>query len=222
MPPVTSRRSSGAPLEHLSDDLLMVRMGRGEAAALRVLVFRHQGAAYRYCWRIFRDHHAAEDLAQELFVKIFRSAQRYQPQGHFTTYFYRVLANVCYDALRKRKRRKRIEAIQIDPVESEGTELEPLARLGDVDAPLQSAEAKDAVHDALGRLPVEVRKALELREFEGLRYREIASVLDLSLNEVKVLLHRGRKLLARALLSTPVGRDWSAPAREHDDEGDAA
>jgi RNA polymerase sigma-70 factor (ECF subfamily) len=224
MPPVTPRRPSGTPLDHLSDDLLMVRMGRGEASALRVLVVRHQGAAYRYCWRIFRDHHAAEDLAQELFVKIFRSAQRYQPQGHFTTYFYRVLANVCYDALRKRKRRRRVEAVHIDPVESEGTELEPLARLADVDAPLETAEAKDAVHAALGRLPVEVRKALELREFEGLRYREIASVLDLSLNEVKVLLHRGRKLLARALLATPVGRDWSAPAREPDDHdgGEAA
>ena len=60
---------------------------------------------------------------------------------------------------------------------------------------------------ALKALPLHVREAIELREFEGLRYREIAEVMDISLNEVKVLLHRGRKLLARALVRTPVGKE---------------
>ena len=59
----------------------------------------------------------------------------------------------------------------------------------------------------LSSLPLHVREALELREFEGLRYREIAEVMDISLNEVKVLLHRGRKLLARALARTSVGKE---------------
>ena len=72
------------------------------------------------------------------------------------------------------------------------------------------------MHAALSELPLQVRKALELREFEGLRYREIGIVMDLSLNEVKVLLHRGRKLLARNLARTPVGRDW---AEGVEDEG---
>jgi RNA polymerase sigma-70 factor (ECF subfamily) len=207
MPPPLPLHRSRAP-ERTPDDVLMVRCGRGDAEALMELVERHQGAAYRYCWRIFRNHHTAEDLTQDLFVKLFRTAVRYEPRGHFTTYFYRVLANLCYDALRRRKRRKRIESVQIDPVGSEGTELEPLAPALDLDSPLQAAEAHDAVHSALAGLPAQVRKALELREFEGLRYREIASVLELSLNEVKVLLHRGRKLLARAIAGTPVGRDW--------------
>jgi RNA polymerase sigma-70 factor (ECF subfamily) len=190
----------------VSDDGLMVRCGKGDAAALSLLIERHQGAAYRYCWRIFRNHHAAEDLAQDLFVKLYRTADRYEPRGHFTTYFYRVLANLCYDALRRRKRRRRVESVQLDPVGAEGTELEPLARDQDLDAGLVAEEARDAVHGALGTLPEQVRKAIELREFEGLRYREIANVLELSLNEVKVLLHRGRKLLARTLAPTPVGR----------------
>jgi RNA polymerase sigma-70 factor (ECF subfamily) len=185
----------------------MVRCGRGHTAALTELMGRHQGAAYRYAWRIFRDHHTAEDITQEFFVKLFRNAARYQPRGHFTTFFYRVLANLCFDALRKRKRRYKVQAIQIDPIEAEGTELEPLASETDPAAPLRAREAKDAVHASLSGLPLHVREALELREFEGLRYREIAEVMDISLNEVKVLLHRGRKLLARALARTPVGRD---------------
>lgn len=213
-PPVLSRP---APPDRVSDDVLMARCGRGDTQALGDLMTRHQDAAYRYCWRVFRNHHTAEDLTQELFVKLFKNAVRYQPQGHFTTYFYRVLANLCYDALRRRKRRKRVESLQIDPIACEGTELEPQCAGEAPDAPLLAAESKDAVHGALASLPIEVRKALELRELEGLRYREIGVVLDLSLNEVKVLLHRGRKLLTRALLRTPAGRDWveRAGGRRH-------
>ena len=84
----------------------MVRCGRGHTAALNELMDRYRDAAYRYAWRIFRNHHTAEDITQEFFVKLFRNAARYQPRGHFTTYFYRVLANLCFDLLRKRKRRK--------------------------------------------------------------------------------------------------------------------
>ena len=193
----------------------MVRCGRGHTAALNELLDRHQGAAYRYAWRIFRNHHTAEDVTQEFFVKLFRNAGRYQPRGHFTTYFYRVLANLCFDNLRKRKRRRRVQAIQLDPIESEGTELEPLARESDPTASLRREEAKDAVHGALTSLPMHVREALELREFEGLRYREIAEVMDVSLNEVKVLLHRGRKLLARSLARTSVGREFGGGATGH-------
>ncbi len=206
-PPLPPRRRRG-PAERCTDDELMVRCGRGHTAALTELMSRHQGAAYRYAWRIFRNHHTAEDVCQDFFVKLFRNAARYQPRGHFTTFFYRVLANLCFDNLRKRKRRRRVQAIQMDPIEAEGTELEPLARDVDPAATLRHAEAKDAVHGALAGLPSHVREALELREFEGLRYREIAEVMDVSLNEVKVLLHRGRKLLARSLARTSVGREF--------------
>ena len=203
-PPTSLRRLADMP-----DDDLMKRCAQADVVALDELVRRHQGAAYRYCWRVFRDHHTAEDMAQNFFVKLFRCAARYEPRGHFTTWFYRVLANLCFDELRKRKRRTKVHSVQIDPIACEGTELEPLARPLDPTAPLREEEAHDAVHSALAALPVQVRKALELREFEGLRYREIGAVMDLSLNEVKVLLHRGRKLLAKRLARTPVGRDWA-------------
>jgi RNA polymerase sigma-70 factor, ECF subfamily len=190
------------------DDELVVRAGEGDVAAFGELLSRHEGAVYRYCWRIFRNHHTAEDLAQEFFVKLFRNASRYVPEGHFTTYMYRVLTNLCFDALRRKKRRRLTETLHLDPVESEGTDLEPVDRPYDLDAGLVGEEARDAVHGALADLPLEVRKCLELREFEGLSYREIARVLDLSPTEVKVLLHRGRKLLARRLARTPVGRQY--------------
>jgi RNA polymerase sigma-70 factor (ECF subfamily) len=210
-PPLTpGSRARRGPADRCTDDELMLRCGRGHTAALNELMDRYRDAAYRYAWRIFRDHHTAEDITQEFFVKLFRNAARYQPRGHFTTYFYRVLANLCFDLLRKRKRRKKVQAIQMDPIEAEGTELEPLARDTDPTAPLRAQETQDAVRSALKSLPLHVREAIELREFEGLRYREISEVMDVSLNEVKVLLHRGRKLLARALIRSPVGRELRA------------
>lgn len=192
----------------VSDDDLMVRAGRGDLAAFSLLLDRHSGAAYRYCWRIFRNHHTAEDLAQECFVKLFRSAPNYQPSGRFTTFFYRVLTNLCFDALRRKKRRGRVETLHLDPVESEGTELEPLERPRELLGGLLAAEAREEVHRALAALPVQVRQCLELRELDGLSYRQIGEVLELSSPEVKVLLHRGRKLLAQRLADTPVGRSF--------------
>lgn len=210
MPPAEPRAlpdAAGRP-DRRGDDELLVRAGQGDVEAFAELIERHQGAVYRYCWRMFRNHHTAEDLAQELFVKLFRHAARYEPAGHFTTYMYRVLTNLCFDVLRRRKRRKLTEASELDPVLSEGTELEPIAAELDLDAGMRGREAHDAVHDAVAALPTEVRKAVELREIEGLSYREIAQILDLSANEVKVLLHRGRKILARTLARTPVGREF--------------
>jgi len=220
-PPLSNTRRAGRrPADRCTDDELMVRCGRGHTAALNELMDRYRDAAYRYAWRIFRNHHTAEDMTQEFFVKLFRNAARYQPRGHFTTYFYRVLANLCFDLLRKRKRRKKVQAIQLDPIEAEGTELEPLARDTDPTASLRATEAHDAVRVALKSLPLHVREALELREFEGLRYREIAEVMDISLNEVKVLLHRGRKLLARALLRTAVGKEYRQSDYRRDEHRD--
>jgi RNA polymerase sigma-70 factor (ECF subfamily) len=192
----------------------MVRSGRGDLAAYALLLERHGGAAYRYCWRIFRNHHTAEDLAQECFLKMFRCAPRYEPVGRFSTFFYRVLTNLCFDALRRKKRRGRVEGLHLDPVESEGTELEPLDRPRDLLAGLLADEARAEIHHALSTLPVQVRQCLELREFEGMRYREIAEVLDLSPPEVKVLLHRGRKMLSRRLARTSVGRAFGVEREE--------
>jgi RNA polymerase sigma-70 factor (ECF subfamily) len=208
-PPLLPRLPSASGKPDLrADDELLVCAGKGDVEAFAELISRHQAAAYRYCWRVFRNHHTAEDLAQVFFVKLFRHAARYEPAGHFTTYMYRILTNLCFDVLRRRKRRRTTESSELDPVLSEGTELEPLANEIDFDASLRQREAKDAVHDALARLPVEVRKAVELRELDGLSYRDIAQVLDRSMNEIKVLLHRGRKLLSRALSRTPVGREF--------------
>ena len=148
-------------------------------------------------------------MTQDFFVKLFRNAARYEPRGHFTTWFYRVLANLCFDALRKRKRRRKVQDVQIDPIAAEGTELEPLARPIDPSASLRAGRPTTPCTPRSADLP-----AAGARGPRAAGVRRPALPRDrrgdgLSLNEVKVLLHRGRKLLARRLSQTAVGRDWA-------------
>jgi len=183
-------------------EALMVRMASGDVQAFEELLADRRGAAYRFAYRIFRDRHIAEDVCQEFFFKLFRNAERYQPSGKFTTYFYTVLNNLCLDTLRRMHRKslpdfQAFENPVLDgmPSESEHGQPEAYARV---------REEQRLVRDAIDRLPESQRKVIVLRELEELKYREIAEVLNLSLNEVKVLIHRGRKALLRILQRSPL------------------
>ncbi len=183
-------------------EILMTRMATGDVAAFEELLRTHQGRAYRFAYRIFRDRHIAEDVSQEFFFKLFRIAARYQPEGKFTTYFYKVLNNLCLDTLR-RMNRKSLPDFQ----SFENPILDGMPEDEERGAPDRNArirEERRLVRESIGKLPDMQRKVIVLRELEELKYREIADVLHLSLNEVKVLIHRGRKSLLKILRRSPL------------------
>ncbi|MHC4471641.1 MAG: RNA polymerase sigma factor [Planctomycetota bacterium] len=186
-----------------SDEALMVQVAEGSEEAFHSLVMRFEAKARRYCYRIFREVQVAEDVAQEVFLKLYRNADKYEPTGKFTTYFYRVLANHCYDRIRFENRRALVRGTTMD-----GVTLDSYERAGGpggngrFDSPeraLLKKEEREVVRAAVTELPENLRRAIVLREFEGLKYREIAEVMQVSLSEVKVLIHRGRKQLAKRL-----------------------
>jgi RNA polymerase sigma-70 factor (ECF subfamily) len=181
-------------------EALMVRMASGDLPAFEELLLGFGGAAYRFAFRIFRDRHIAEDVSQELFFKLFRNASRYQPSGKFKTYFYKVLNNLCLDTLRRMNRKSLPEFQAFENPVLDGMP-------GEGGAPEGAAvrdEERRLVREAIGKLPEAQRQVLVLRELEELKYREIADVLGLSLNEVKVLIHRGRKSLIKILRRSPL------------------
>ena len=185
-----------------SDEHLMRRVARGDQAAFRALLERWEGAAKRYAFRMFGDYHAAEDAAQEAFVRLYHAAPRYEPTAKFSTWFYTVLGNVCRDRMRaERRRTARGETIQdtftIDDRVAGPEDLAP-------DRHLDTEEARAVVREAVATLPEKLREALSLREFEGMAYTEIAQVMGANLGEVKTWIHRGRKALAPKL------RRWAA------------
>jgi RNA polymerase sigma-70 factor (ECF subfamily) len=187
-----------------TDETLMLRVAEGREDAFRELVGRYEAKARRYCYRIFRDAHVAEDAAQDVFLKLFLNADRYEPTGRFNTFFYRVLGNLCYDRLRFEKRRAPVRANTMDGHLLDGYEDGAAGGNGNGRFPapedaLVAVEEKAQVRTALAALPPSLKEAILLREFEGLKYREIADVMDVTLNEVKVLIHRARKQLAKRL-----------------------
>jgi RNA polymerase sigma-70 factor (ECF subfamily) len=186
-----------------SDEILMARVAEGREDAFRELVRRYEAKARRYCYRIFRDTQVAEDAAQEVFLKLYRNAEKYQPTGPFSTWFYRVLGNLCFDRLRFEKRRAAVRGNTMDGHTMDSREDDAghsgNGQFVNPEQALIRKEERLAVRAAVKGLPDNLRRALTLREFEGLKYREIAEVMQVSLNEVKVLIHRGRKQLAKRL-----------------------
>jgi RNA polymerase sigma-70 factor, ECF subfamily len=189
-----------------TDELLMRKVARGDVAAFRLLMERWEGAAKRYAYRVFGDYQEAEDAAQETFIRLHRSAARYEPTAKFGTYFYTVLGNHCRDRLRAARRRTghgdhTEDVFVLDETVEAPPGLSPEPRV-------ETEEERLIVRDAVTELPEKLREALSLREFEGLTYEEIAAVMGANLGEVKTWIHRGRKRLAHRLrkLATPEER----------------
>lgn len=174
----------------------MTRVAQGDLTAFRVLMQRWEGAAKRYAYRVFGDYQVAEDVAQDTFVRLYRSAERYQPTARFSTYFYTVLGNLCRDRLRAAKRRAAHGAPEDAGGLEQTVEGPPISR-PDLVAELHERQAM--VRRAVSELPTNLMEALSLREFEGLSYQEIADVMRANLGEVKTWIHRGRKKLALRL-----------------------
>jgi len=143
---------------------LMIRMATGDVAAFEELLTKFQGRAYRYAYRFFRDRQISEDVSQEFFFKLFRIAPRYEPHGKFTTYFYKVLNNLCLDTLRRMHRKSLPDFYSFENPVLDGMPLD-----GDEGAPEAGArltEEKKLVREAIDQLPEAQRKVIVLRELE--------------------------------------------------------
>ena len=181
-----------------TDEELVLRTAAGDSEAFEVLLDRWEGPAKRYAWRMLGDWQSAEDAAQEAFLRVYRSSSEYRPTARFTTWFYTVLGNVCRDRLRLLRRRPPGGGGE-PRGGGGGAPGAPGGRMPGPAAEGRAAGRRALVAEAVRSLPLHLQQAVALREFEGLKYREIADTLGCDLNEVKVLIHRGRKALAAKL-----------------------
>jgi RNA polymerase sigma-70 factor (ECF subfamily) len=142
-----------------------------------------------------------EDIAQQVFIRIWKSARRYVPRAKFTTWLLKITRNLVFNELRRAKRRAQV-SLQPEP----GAEEIPLKDETNPapDASLLEDELQRAIEEAIMQLPESQRMALVLRRYEQLSYEEIAEVLDLSVPAVKSVLFRARTEL-RARLSKYLG-----------------
>jgi len=172
----------------LTDERLILRVGQGNLAAFECLVRRHQTAALRTARRFLGDAHEAEDLAQEAFLQIFRQAHRYNPDvASFKTWFFTILANLCRNAIKKR----RLVYYNEPPKE--------ILDLTDPNSDLELNEQRRALAKAIANLPPNQRLAFILCHYEEFSYAEAARSLNLSVKAVESLLVRAKRSLREQL-----------------------
>jgi RNA polymerase sigma-70 factor (ECF subfamily) len=182
-----------------ADASLMIAFQQGDESAFATLVGRHREKVFRLACRYLGDVNAAEDLAQETFLRVYRARNSWRPEAKFTTWLYRVTANACLNELRARRVRKAVETTA--PADRGGEVREDSPDLAAVD-PAEAAskgEVAIRVRAAVEALPEDQRMAVLLSKYEGLSYRELADAMERSVPAVKSLLVRARDNLRTTL-----------------------
>ena len=178
------------------DFTLMERIGAGDHEAFRQLVVRHQNAVIGTVAKMLGNPSEAEDIAQQVFLRIWRHAKRYRPDAKFTTYLYTITRNLVFNETRRKSRKKEVSSDEREENSNRLIEANPDRQ---PDSELLQAELQRAVDDAIAGLPETQRMAVVLRRYEQLSYEEIAAVLGLSVSAIKSLLFRARTSLRDAL-----------------------
>ncbi len=181
-----------------SDVDLMLRVKGRDHEAFRGLIERHQRAVINVIHRAIGDAWEAEDLAQRVFIQVYRSAGRYKPTAKFTTWLFTITHNMILNEHRRRHRRaaESLEALA-DPDDASAQFAD--ARAVDPSQEVAERELQERIQAAIQQLPEAQRTAVILCRFEGLAYEEIAAVLGCSVSSVKSLLHRARQTLKEQL-----------------------
>jgi RNA polymerase sigma-70 factor (ECF subfamily) len=178
----------------------MQRVRHDDVAAFAELVEKYRGRVFgRLCQRL-GDHQEAEDLTQDVFFRLYRSRKSYEQRAGFSTWLYHITQNVARDALRSRKRRPCVRMGDVSTPEGQPDVEDSLPdRGGPPPQLLEQAELAGQVRSAVSELGDRQRRALELHEFQGHTYAEVAAEMHLSLEAVKSLLHRARNQLRESL-----------------------
>ncbi len=171
-------------------------VAKGDTGALEELIERHQTLVAGTVARMLGSNTDVEDIAQQVFIRVWKSARRYVPRARFTTWLLKITRNLVFNELRRVKRRAQI------PLEAEpGGEEPPLKDENNPapDASLLENELQRKIEEAILQLPETQRMAVVLRRYEQLSYEQIADVLDLSVPAVKSVLFRARSELRARL-----------------------
>jgi RNA polymerase sigma-70 factor (ECF subfamily) len=177
----------------------MSRLAAGDQTALDRVMERHARRLYHYLLRLLQNEGEAEELAQETFVRVFRHAERFDPDQSFSSWLYTIATNLVRDCARRRARHPQVSLE--DPQHGAGSDLRDLLP-GNEASPLDHAitrERSEAVRHAIGLLPEELRVPFVLSEYENLSHAEIAAVTRGTAKAVEMRLYRARQALRQSL-----------------------
>jgi len=189
-------------LASLSDQQVVELARAGKEVAYRELLHRYERPVFSLIYRMVRHHAAAEDLAQETFVKVLNALDSYRPEYKFSSWIFKIANNAAIDHLRRRE----VSTLSLDGApdartadEIEATALQVTDHSPNPLAEVESRELGATIEQAIAKLRPEYRACILLRHVEGRAYEEIAEALDLPLGTVKTYIHRARLELRESL-----------------------
>ena len=189
------------------DAALMLEVARGDRKAFAKLFDRHHAGVVRFAWRFSGNQAQAEELAQDIFIKLFRSAHSYTPSAKFKTFLYRVATNHCLNAMRGPAAKLEVT------VDTSERALEPAGSATTPGETLEGKQLEAVVGKALLAMSERERAAFCMCRFEGMAYKDIAAALEASEAAVKSLIHRATLQVMKQVEDLKAG--LGAPRRMH-------
>ncbi|QUW03107.1 sigma-70 family RNA polymerase sigma factor [Chloracidobacterium validum] len=182
------------PVVEASDLELVERTLGGENHAFEMLVRRWERPIFSLAYRLVGSDEDARDVCQETFLAAFRHLKSFRGEAKFSSWLYRIALNACHS----RQRRQPAEQLSLEE-QAEARGFDPLDASASVDERLLHDERAQLVRRALAALPPEMRQVIVMKEYEGLKFHEIADVLGLPVSTVKTRLYTGLNILRRRL-----------------------
>ncbi|MAE34622.1 MAG: RNA polymerase sigma factor RpoE [Oceanospirillaceae bacterium] len=181
-----------------SDQQLVARVQKGDRRAFDLLVVKYQHRILSLVGRFISDHAEAQDVTQEAFIKAYRALPSFRGDSQFYTWMYRIAVNTAKNHLISRGRKTPTQDIDLDDAAYFADE----ANMRDVETPdglLQRDQLRKVVFDAIEDLPDELRRAVTLRELEGLSYEEIAEAMNCPIGTVRSRIFRAREAIEKKM-----------------------
>ena len=175
------------------DAQLMLRVREGDDTSFAMLLDRHRGPVVHFLYRMVQNQAVSEELAQEVFLRVYRSRATYEPTAKFTTWLFRIATHVALNSIRDRKKEKGHESL--DEELFDGTERQVADRQQTVEQEMVHEVKLREVRQAIEALPAKQRAAVLMHKYEGLDYAQIAGVLSCSESAIKSLLFRAYESL---------------------------
>jgi len=184
-----------------ADTRLMLRFKAGDLEAFDILFSRHVRSLVNFAFRFVRNREMAEEIAQEVFLRVNDAAPGYRPEAKFTTWLYRIATNLCLNEIRRPRFRIEHQSLESGSGGDPDRKAIDLADSSNIapDQLLQRRAVADALRKALDALPEKQRLAFILNKYQELSYAEVAEVMKTSEKAVKSLIHRAKEAMAEIL-----------------------
>ena len=185
-------QSDNDAFEQKTDETLMLQVKQGNRAAFTQLVNRYKKYLINFCLGYLRDFHLAEEVSQEVFFRVYKSAGRYEVKAKFSSWLFKIAVNLCFDNLRKKRN-------VYSNMEEDAKVRVAVAALPSAGELLEARELEADIREAIFKLPSDQKETLLLAAYGALPYEEIAEIMNVSTDAVKMRISRAREFIKAEL-----------------------